>query len=110
MFNLTRQEQQVILFLVSVALVGVGVNFWLKEYAPVQKLISFDANITKTDLNQADKDALITIPGIGEKLAQRILDYRSSQGGFNELAELRNIKGITPSRYEKLKGLLYIRD
>lgn len=109
MFNLTRQERQVILFLISIALVGIGINFLLKKYAPDKTLASFTQDIGKIDLNSADKDLLISIPGIGEKLAQRIIEYREKQIGFSRIEELKNIKGITDYRYQKLKDYLMLK-
>ena len=109
MFNLTREERQVILFLISIALVGIGANFLLKKYAPHKTLAGFTQDIGKIDLNGADKDLLLSIPGIGEKLAQRIIEYREKQTGFSSVEELKNIKGITDYRYQKLKDYLMLK-
>jgi competence ComEA-like helix-hairpin-helix protein len=108
MFGLTQEERKIILFLISVVLVGVGVNFLLKIYAPAKTMVSFAADIGKVDLNSADKNLLTGIPGIGEKLASRILDYRQKQAGFDSLEELKVIKGITDHNYEKIKNYLIV--
>ena len=65
-------------------------------------------NMGKININRSDKDGLILIPGIGPALAQRIIDYRMQNGDFSDIEELRNIKGVTKSRYEKIKGLTFI--
>jgi len=109
MFELTKQERHVILFLITLALIGAGVDFFVKKYSPVKTMASFNSDIGKINLNSADKNLLMTLPGIGEKLAQRIIEYRKEQTGFTELEELKNIKGITDYRYEKLKGHLIIK-
>ena len=44
----------------------------------------------------------MTLPNIGEAKAKLILDYRSTCGPFKSLEELKNIKGIGESVYEKL--------
>ena len=108
MFSLTQQERRVILFLVAVALAGAGINFLAKRYSPVKTFVFMHQNMGKVDLNAADKEALIDIPGIGEKIARRIIVYRKEQGGFRETEELKKIKGITDYRYEKIKDLLYV--
>lgn len=109
MFNLTREEQQVLLFLIAVTSVGAGINFLVNRYLPVKTLAGFSQDFGKIDLNSADKDMLMSVPGIGEKLAQHIIEYRDKQTTFGELEELKNIKGITESRYEKMKDYLIVR-
>jgi len=109
MFNLTKQERQVILFLISVALTGLGINFLSKKYSAIKTIACFNRDFGKIDLNKADLETLIGIAGIGEKLAQRIIDYRKANGNFLTLEELRKIKGINNYRYEKIKDLIYVK-
>ncbi len=54
-------------------------------------------------INQGTKEQLMTLPGIGEVKAQAIIDYRNSQGGFQTLEELMEVKGIGESTFNKLK-------
>ncbi len=108
MFSLTEEERRVSLFFIAVALIGMGVSFLLKINAAAGILKPMGLDTLKVDLNKADKYALMEIPGIGEKLSQRIMEYRSKQGVFKEIEELKNIKGITDSRYEKIKDAFSI--
>jgi len=55
------------------------------------------------DLNEADRAELLQLPGVGESLAQRILDYRSEHGGFQRVEDLRRVRGIGPATFDKLR-------
>lgn len=60
------------------------------------------------DINKADLETLKTIPGIGDKLAQNIIDYRNQNGYFTDLKELLNIKGIGEKKYFSIKDYFKI--
>lgn len=51
------------------------------------------------DLNTAAAADLETLPGVGEVLADRILRYRASHGGFRQVSELKQVKGIGEKKY-----------
>lgn len=57
-------------------------------------------------LNAASFDQLITLPGIGEKTALKIIEYRELNNGFKYLEELKNVSGIGDKKYEKIKELI----
>jgi competence protein ComEA len=46
------------------------------------------------DINTASAEQLTTLPGVGPKLAARILEYRQKSGSFKSVHELMNAKGI----------------
>ena len=55
------------------------------------------------NINTASKDALMSIPGIGEGRAQAILDYREKSGEFLSLDDLLKVDGIKQGIYDKMK-------
>ena len=61
------------------------------------------------NINTADSQLLQTLPGIGPKTAERIIDYRETTGRFKTIAEIQDVKGIGPKKYERIKGLITVR-
>jgi competence protein ComEA len=62
------------------------------------------------DLNRADGQALQALPGVGPVLAERILAYRGAHGPFQTMEELREVPGIGPKRWERIRELVRIGD
>lgn len=60
------------------------------------------------NINTADKDTLTALPGIGDVLAQRILDYREEHGSFTHVEELLNVEGIGERKMETIVDLITI--
>jgi competence protein ComEA len=58
------------------------------------------------NINSATADQLDALPGIGAKLAARIVDYRQKNGGFKKLEDLMNVQGIGEKNFLKLKPLI----
>jgi len=54
------------------------------------------------NINQADKEALITLPGIGNILATRIIEYRETNGEFKINEELKKVSGIGEKKFKKI--------
>lgn len=106
----TRQERQVVLFLAALALVGIAADFIAKKFSSAKTIQFLEPDIAKIELNSADKDSLMSVPGIGQTLSQRILEYRIRQGEFKKMEELKKIKGITDYRFRKIKNFFMIRE
>lgn len=60
------------------------------------------------NLNKVEKEHLTLIPGIGPQLAQRIINYRSKKGGFRNIEELQEVRGIGDKKLRNLERYLII--
>ncbi|PZG17059.1 DNA-binding protein [Spongiactinospora gelatinilytica] len=56
------------------------------------------------DLNTATVEQLDVLPGVGEVLARRIVDYRTTNGGFRTVDQLQEVSGIGDSKFADIKG------
>ena len=70
-----------------------------------EKKVTFPVNI-----NTASKKEMDALPGIGETLAQRIIDYRSANGLFSTVDDLPKVKGIGAKTLEKLKPYATVKE
>ncbi len=64
----------------------------------------------KVDLNCASKEELMTLPGIGEKLAERILEYRENAGRFSAPEQIMDVEGIGEGVFEKIRESITVGD
>jgi competence protein ComEA len=62
--------------------------------------------VEKLDINSATVEQLVEINGVGDVLAQRIVDYRQSHKRFKSIDELSLVKGIGEKKLEKLRPFL----
>jgi len=64
----------------------------------------------KIDINRAEPWLLEALPGIGEVLAQRIVDYRSENGPFKRIEDLLKVSGISQGTLDKIKDYITVAD
>ncbi len=62
------------------------------------------------NINKAELDELASLPGIGETLAQRILDYRRQNGAFSCVEALMNVDGIGEGRFEMIRNYVTVEE
>lgn len=68
------------------------------------------APAAKVNINSASVEQLTELPGVGAKLAARIVEHRQKQGPFKSTQELMNVKGIGEKNLQKLQPYLSVGD
>ena len=61
------------------------------------------------NINKDSKEELQKLPGIGEKIAERIIYYRDKNGRFEKNEDITNIEGIGQKKYERMKGFITVK-
>lgn len=69
---------------------------------------SSNSSDTRVNINTADKTALMSLPSIGEKTAQKIIDYRENVGKFQTKEDLKNVSGIGNKKYAQLEEFITV--
>ena len=67
-----------------------------------------EVEVTLVDLNTAEAEELATLPGIGEGLAKRIVDYRTEHGPFEGPEGLMEVSGIGEKKLEELRDYITV--
>lgn len=72
--------------------------------------IKAEASEGKIDINTASVAEFQTLKGIGETIAQRIVDYREKNGFFKSTEDLMNTKGIGKTTFENIKDKITVNN
>lgn len=55
------------------------------------------------NINVATTDELKKLPGVGDAMAKRIIDFRENEGYFNSIEDIMNVEGIGEAKFNKIK-------
>lgn len=67
-----------------------------------------DGKKETVNINTATKEELMTLPGVGESTAIKIIDYRKSNGKFQKIEDIKNVPGIGDSKFQNMKEKLSV--
>ncbi len=74
-----------------------------------QKPLTSNSQLSPIDINNATVSDLTKLPGIGDKMANRIVDYRNKNGNFKTIEEIMNVKGINEKKYQRIKDYIVVK-
>ena len=89
--------------LIAAALLTIGVSAQEPSARSVQESV-----VAPLDLNTASAAQLETLPGVGERTAQRIIEYREKNGAFTKVEHLMNVRGVGEKSFLKLKPMITV--
>jgi len=108
----SRKELIATLFLITALLIGTGIKYTIDNHWWLPETKVADTNPEsiklKIDLNRAEWYELIILPGIGEKKAKAIVEYRKSRGTFRNIEQLSEVNGIGTKTVKRIKDLIYL--
>jgi competence ComEA-like helix-hairpin-helix protein len=76
---------------------------------PARTLTASAAVGDKININTADVKALMTLEGVGRKVAEKIVEYRQAHGPFKKADELRKVDGIGGGLWERNKERIVVK-
>ncbi len=62
----------------------------------------------KININTATEDQIELLPGIGPKLATEVLNYRTNNGNFKTIDDIKKVSGVGDKKFEKIKNFIMI--
>ena len=117
MFDLTKNERIIVIFLVAALVLGLGVTVYQKSKPVVhvevgsfefeQEKSALDAK-SRININEAGVDELTALEGVGKVMAGRIIEYRNLKGRFSYAEDIKKVKGIGDKLFEKIKNRITV--
>ncbi len=93
-----------------IRITAANTNTETRTYTPSAQKPEYTKTNRTVDLNNADTTALIALPGIGSKLAFRIINFRDKLGGFYSIEQVKETYGLPDSTFQKIKPFLQLKN
>jgi len=62
----------------------------------------------KVNINTATEAQIAMLPGLGQKLASEVINYRTSNGNFKMLEDIKKVSGVGDKKFEKIRNLIIL--
>jgi competence protein ComEA len=94
--------------IVGIAVSAAAASAQNKATTPKAAATATATATAPVNLNTATAEQLATIPGVGPRMAERIVDYRQKNGGFKKVEDLMNVSGVGEKSFLKMKPLITV--
>ena len=84
-----------------------GVSNIVMEEVAVEK--NNTNEIKKININKASKEELKQLSGVGDSVAQAIIDYRQKNGKFNTIEDIKKVPGIGESKFSNIQKMISVK-
>jgi len=95
-------------FMIKGLVMSVVFGLLFSTFLSLQVQAAPEAGEKKININTASLVELQELPRIGEKVAQRIIDFRKKNGRFRKVEEIMKVKGIGEKMFNKIKSLITV--
>ena len=96
---MTTRKSQALAFGLAAAIFALSLAPALAQPAPPK---------AKININTATASELESLPRIGPKVAQRIIDYRAKNGNFKKVEDIMKVQGIGEKIFENIKDMITV--
>jgi len=96
--------------ILTLLIVVVGLIFGFVHITPAQKPQKQlpPQQVPRININTASLNELISLPGVGQVIAQRIIEYRDKHGPFRRPQDIIIIKGMSEKKYHKIANSIRV--
>lgn len=100
--KLTSEERNILISIVLAVCVGLLINIFFSYSKKIQINDSASKPLL-VNINIATAEELDKLPGVGKKIAERIVEMRKTQGEYKTVSDLKKVKGLTARKLQKLE-------
>jgi len=95
-------------FMIKGLVLSVVLGLVFSTFLSFQAQAAPKASEKKININTASLAELQKLPRVGEKVAQRIIDFRKKNGRFKRIEDIMKVKGIGEKMFNRIKDLITV--